>query len=179
MKYKESISDEPLNADGFRSDLYDACIKDEGFSLDDSIRYTCFIDEYYYVGKPLREFINQQPRTIQIWTYYKKNEEPSSNSSVSMAAYTFSQYSICTIYDLDKLDADEKVNGWGTEWTQEGSNLPTVIEMNNNHNSFDLSSTYSNDLLQGRNNMIAQLSDLQSWEPYVNFKNIEIQDQYK
>ena len=97
--------------------------KDEGFSLDDSIRYTCFIDEYYYVGKPLREFINQQPRTIQIWTYYKKNEEPSSNSSVSMAAYTFSQYSICTIYDLDKLDADEKVNGWGTEWTQEGSNL--------------------------------------------------------
>ena len=106
MKYKESISDEPLNADGFRSDLYDACIKDEGFSLDDSIRYTCFIDEYYYVGKPLREFINQQPRTIQIWTYYKKNEEPSSNSSVSMAAYTFSQYSICTIYDLDKLGSD-------------------------------------------------------------------------
>ena len=179
MKYKESISDEPLNADGFRSDLYDACIKDEGFSLDDSIRYTCFIDEYYYVGKPLREFINQQPRTIQIWTYYKKNEEPSSNSSVSMAAYTFSQYSICTIYDLDKLDADEKVNGWGTEWTQEGSNLPTVIEKNNNHNSFDLSSTYSNDLLQGRNNMIAQLSDLQSWETYVNFKNNEIQAQYK
>lgn len=96
-----------------------------------------------------------------------------------MAAYTFSQYSICTIYDLDKLDADEKVNGWGTEWTQEGSNLPTVIEKNNNHNSFDLSSTYSNDLLQGRNNMIAQLSDLQSWETYVNFKNNEIQAQYK
>lgn len=100
MKYKESKSDEPLDANGFRADLYDACIKDEGFSLDDSIRYTCFIDEYYYVGKPLREFINQQPRTIQIWTYYKKNEEPSSNSSVSMAAYTFCSVFLCTIYDL-------------------------------------------------------------------------------
>ena len=178
MKYKESKSDEPLDANGFRADLYDACIKDEGFSLDDSIRYTCFIDEYYYVGKPLREFINQQPRTIQIWTYYKKNEEPSSNSSVSMAAYTFSQYSICTIYDLDKLDADEKVNGWGTEWTQEGSNLKTVIKIGNNHNSFGPEKS-GNDLLQGRNNMVAQLSVLQSWDTYVNYQNNEMQTAYQ
>lgn len=123
MKYKESQSDKPLDADGFREDLYDACIKDEDFGTDDSIRYTCFIDEYYYAGKPLREFINQQPRTIQIWTYYKKNDEESSNSSVSMTAYTFSQKSISTIYDLEELDRNNEINGWGMEWMQEGENL--------------------------------------------------------
>lgn len=178
MKYKDSEQDTPLDADEFRGDLYDAYIDDEGFGDDDSIRYTCFIDEYYYEGKPLREFINQQPRTIQIWTYYKSNEEPSSNSSVSMAAYTFSQRSICTVYDLNKLDNNKRINGWGTEWTQEGSNLKTVIKKSDNHNSFT-PSTYSNHLLQGRNNMIAQLSDLQSWDTYVNYQNNEMKDAYK
>lgn len=180
MKYKESESDEPLDADGFRSDLYDACIKDEGFGTDDLIRYTCFIDEYYYAGKPLREFINQQPRTIQIWTYYKKNTEPSSNSSISMAAYTFSQRSICTIYDLDKLDANQTVNGWGTEWTQEGDNLPTAITTSNNLNSFvDSKEKHNNDLLQGRQNMVTQLTPLQRWDDYVDYKTNDMQAQYK
>lgn len=67
------------------------------------------------VGLPLKYFINTQPRTIQICTYYNKNDVSSSTSTINMAAYTFSQQPICTVYDLDYLD--KGTNGWGIEWS--------------------------------------------------------------
>uniref|UniRef100_UPI00259A4AA5 hypothetical protein n=1 Tax=uncultured Parabacteroides sp. TaxID=512312 RepID=UPI00259A4AA5 len=157
MKYRESTLDNPLDADGFRSDLYDSYINNTGFGTDDSIRYTCFIDEYYYAGKPLREFINQQPRTIQIWTYYKKNDEKSSNSSVSMTAYTFSQKSISTIYDLEELDRNNEINGWGTEWMQEGENLSPNTGHIPSKSSF----------YQGRQNTRGFLNSSLLWQTYI------------
>lgn len=174
MKYKDISTGigEPLNADGFRRDLYNVCQLGDG---NDSIHYTCFIDEYYYKDMQLRDFINQEPRTMQIWTYYKPNTTGSSTSSVSKAAYTFAQRSICTIYDLDKLDNNIDINGWGTEWTQEGEDLSTAI----NKSGFKAT---NNDLLQGRNNMITQLgmntSQLQ-WDDYVDHTTNNLQENYK
>lgn len=181
MKYKEHTEDKPLNADDFRKDLYGACQLKDG---NDSIHYTCFIDEYYYKDMQLKDFINQEPRTMQIWTYYKSNQTGSSTSSVSKAAYTFAQRSICTIYDLDKLDENHKINGWGTEWTQEGEDLKTAIEKNNNLNSFiDGSGVTNNDLLQGRNNMITQLGVNKgnglAWDDYVDYTTNNLQNKYK
>lgn len=114
-----------LDAEGFKEDLFSAA-SDPDYANTDSIRYTCFIDEYYYGNGdgnynnslPLEDFIDTKPRTIQICTYFKKNDQ--SPSTLSMAAYTFSQRSICTIFDLDYL---KSYNGWGTEWSQEGENL--------------------------------------------------------
>lgn len=133
MKYKDDISDEPLYSDGFKGDLFDAYYyqhnsQEDPFDGDGEsalIRYTCFIDEYYYDDLSLSKFINQQPRTIQICTYYKPNSDPSSTSTINMASYTFSQKSISTVYDLDKLDSneDKDINGYGVEWMQEGENL--------------------------------------------------------
>lgn len=131
MKYKDDISDEPLYSDGFKGDLFDAYYyqynsQEDPFDGDGEsalIRYTCFIDEYYYDDLNLSQFVNQQPRTIQICTYYKPNGDPSSTSTINMASYTFSQKSISTVYALDKLDSDHSINGYGVEWMQEGENL--------------------------------------------------------
>lgn len=133
MKYKDDISDKPLYSDGFKGDLFDAYYyqhnsQEDPFDGDGEsaqIHYTCFIDEYYYDDLNLSQFVNQQPRTIQICTYYKPNSDPSSTSTINMASYTFSQKSISTVYDLDKLDSneDKDINGYGVEWMQEGENL--------------------------------------------------------
>lgn len=131
MKYKDDISDKPLYSDGFKGDLFDAYYyqhnsQEDPFDGDGEsalIRYTCFIDEYYYNDLNLSQFVNQQPRTIQICTYYKSNSDPSSTSTINMASYTFSQKSISTVYALDKLDSDHSINGYGVEWMQEGENL--------------------------------------------------------
>lgn len=161
---------EPLNADGFKEDLFKAA-SDNEYQDNDSIRYTCFIDEYYYgdemgnynkqKGLPLNEFINTQPRTIQICTYFKKNDM--SPSTLSMAAYTFSQRPICTIYDLES-----GVNGWGLEWSQEGDNLPVKGGITNKNN-----------YLQGRTNTKEFIDKTNEWDYYINYKNNDLQQELK
>lgn len=128
MKYKDSESDEPLKAADFKGDLFDAYYYEynsveDPFDDNALIRYTCFIDEYFYGDLNLSQFVNQQPRTIQICTYYNENSESSSTSTINMASYTFSQKSIGTVYALDKLDSDHSINAYGVEWMQEGENL--------------------------------------------------------
>ena len=49
-KYKDASDPDygdPLDADGFKEDLFKVA-SDGNYNNDDSIRYTCFIDEYYY-----------------------------------------------------------------------------------------------------------------------------------
>lgn len=164
MKYKDAESDEPLTADQFKDDLYEAVTAD---GTDGFIYYTCFIDEYYYGDLELSKFINVLPRTIQIGTDYTKNQDPSSSSSISKAAYIFTQKSISTVYDLDKLDEDKKINGWGAEWVQEGNNLQPIEGTNPNHT------------FQGRSNMWGHLQNKSTrWSDYIDFENNEMNDGY-
>lgn len=172
-KYKD-ISEpdygDPLDADGFKEDLFNAASSTE-YTDTDSIRYTCFIDEYYYGdgdgnydnSLPLEDFIDTKPRTIQICTYFKKNDQ--SPSTLSMAAYTFSQRPICTIFDLDYL---ENNNGWGTEWSQEGENLPAKGEL-----------ASKNQYYQGRINTWNFLSSIQQWSSYINYESYDLIDDVK
>lgn len=109
-----------LSALDLKKDLYK--VYGEMQSDNDRVYYTCFIDEYFYGDKEgnsssmrTSDFVNQQPRTIQIGSYYKKNDNHSSTSSVSKAAYIFTQRSISSVYDLDRVD-NNNINGWGTEW---------------------------------------------------------------
>lgn len=179
MKYKENTSDEPLDSEGFKGDLFDAYYyqhnsEDDPFDGDGEsalIRYTCFIDEYFYDDDNddlnLSDFVNQQPRTIQICTYYNKNSESSSTSTINMASYTFSQKSISTIYDLDELDNDLSINGYGVEWMQEGDNLSP----GNNippKNSFN----------QGFGNMWGFLGDNYQWKIYIDEQKNALKNDY-
>ena len=189
MKYKENTSDFPLDSEGFKEDLFNAYYykhnpaADDPFDSDDEsalIRYTCFIDEYYYGDDDddlaLSKFINQQPRTIQICTYYKPNSDPSSTSTINMASYTFSQKSISTIYDLDKLD--ESVNGYGVEWMQEGENLspdrriiPPLVS--------DGQQPAKSSFYQGYWNMWGFLIDGYLWDTYIDQQKNALKESYR
>lgn len=179
-KYKDISNQaygDPLDADGFKEDLFEAA-SDNEYQDNDSIRYTCFIDEYYYgdengnydtqKGLPLKDFINTKPRTIQISTYFRKNNQ--SPSTVSMAAYTFSQRPICTIYDLDCLETG--VNGWGLEWSQEGENLSA---------KGNLTPKGKNYYIQGRVNTKGFITETRSdnWDYYIDYKNNDLQPDLK
>lgn len=167
VKYKDNTVQSygnPLSADKFKEDLFKAA-SDQDYTNSDSIRYTCFINEYYYgdsqgnyntnLGLPLKDFVNTQPRTMQICTYFKKNDM--SPSTLNMALYTFSQRPICTIFDLDHLE-DKNVNGWGTEWIQEGENLQGY------------KSDRKNDFEQGRSNLIGLLNTDNKWDAYIDYE---------
>lgn len=174
MKYKEDTSDEPMDSEGFKGDLFDAYYyqhnsKDDPFDEDGEsalIRYTCFIDEYFYDDLSLRKFVNQQPRTIQICTYYNWNSESSSTSTINMASYTFSQKSISTVYDLDELDKDYFINAYGVEWMQEGENMSPG------------KSTFKNSFYQGFVNMWGFLSDGYQWKTYIDQQKNALNDDY-
>lgn len=176
-KYKDTSDSgygDPLDADGFKEDLFNAASSTE-YDDTDSIRYTCFIDEYYYGDEDgnynnslaLDQFIDTKPRTIQICTYFKKNDQ--SPSTLSMAAYTFSQRSICTIFDLDYL---KNYNGWGTEWSQEGENLPANAEL-----------ALKNQYYQGLTNtwefLTSEHSKGEIWSVYINYENNNLVDDVK
>lgn len=173
MKYKEDTSDEPLDSEGFKGDLFDAYYQhnseDDPFDGDGEsalIRYTCFIDEYFYDDLSLSQFVNQQPRTIQICTYYNKNSESSSTSTINMASYTFSQKPISTVYDLDELDKDYFINAYGVEWMQEGENMSPG------------KSTLKNSFYQGFVNMWGFLSDGYQWKTYIDQQKNALNDDY-
>lgn len=174
-KYKDASDlnyGNPLDADGFKEDLFNAA-SDPDYEPDDSIRYTCFIDEYYYGDQngnydnnlPLEDFINTKPRTIQISTYFKKNDQ--SPSTVSMAAYTFSQRPIYTVYDLDYLK--EGGNGWGLEWSQEEENLPIKGGF-----------TDKNSFAQGRSNTKYFIDETgNEWDSYIDYMSNDLQSNLK
>lgn len=180
MKYKYSENDNTLlNADGFKNDLYDVY---DDLADGESVYYTCFIDEYFY-GKAngdydksvmkLSEFVNQQPRILQICTNYTGNDEPSSNSSVSTAAYTFSQRSMCTVYDLDRVE-NNNVNGWGTEWTQESENMSVASPARGQRISTrsSLSQGHEATWAQLGGSMISMFDKVEpyTWGNYLDFK---------
>lgn len=168
VKYKDNGTDKPLDVAGFKADLFKAYSDPSAFGTDDSIRYTCFIDEYFYGDESgnypgsgslkLEEFINQQPRTINILTYYKNNSELTSNSFINMSTYAFVQRSIYTIYDLNRVE-NNGVNGWGTESIQETDNLksksmPKTENVDKWKNNFD----------QGRDNMKQWMAKIKNGE---------------
>lgn len=168
VKYKDNGTDKPLNVAGFKADLFKAYSDPSAFGTDDSIRYTCFIDEYFYGDEngdypgsgplKLEDFINQQPRTINILTYYNENSEQTSSSFINMSTYAFVQRSIYTIYDLNRVQ-NNSVNGWGTESIQETDNLESkpiqnAIYVDNWKNNFD----------QGRDNMKQWMAKIRNGE---------------
>lgn len=140
MPYEGGLDkdDKLLSAEDLKKDLFTVYKKME--SPDDRVYYTCFIDEYFYGSQDgnydrsvmyLSDFVNQQPRTIQIGSYYKKNENLSSTSSISKAAYIFTQRSISSVYNFDRVE-NYNVNGWGTEWESKDALSPKSPSGKNN-----------------------------------------------
>lgn len=94
--------------------------KAENF-LNNELKVTCFIDEYYYKNKKWTEFVNTEPRVLQIMCNidsYTHNDNHT--SSLRSARYTISQKSIQTIYALNPNNT-----AWGIEWVNETGPIPS------------------------------------------------------
>ena len=91
-----------MNAFELLEDLYEKANNNNGI-----VYYTCFIDENYYAGKDWIEYVNKQPRTIQIAN--KLSISPDGKSVYADVAYSVSQRSIATFYQ------DTNLKAFGTE----------------------------------------------------------------
>jgi len=114
-------------------------LKDESHYLNGKLWVTCFIDEYYYKNKNWTEFVNTEPRVLQIMC---KIDEYTHNgnhtSSLREARYTISQKSIQTIYALDS----EKT-AWGIEWVNETDPI-SADNYGNDTKGDDMNNGYAN-----------------------------------
>ena len=76
-----------------------------------------------------------------------------------MAAHTFPQQPICTVYDLDYLE--KVVMAGGLEWSQEGDNLPA---------KGGLIPTGKNSYIQGRTNTKEFIKAGYEWSSYIDYR---------
>lgn len=90
-------------------------LKEKDNYLNNELKVTCFIDEFYYKNKNWTEFVNTEPRVMQIMCNIDSYTHNSNHtSSLREARYTISQKSIQTIYALDPTKT-----AWGIEWVNE------------------------------------------------------------
>lgn len=111
--------------------------------LNNQLKVTCFIDEFYYDTKNWTEFVNTEPRVVQIMckvNSFTHNENHT--SSLRTARYTISQKSIQTIYALDPTRT-----AWGIEWVNETAPIPA-----NNYGDY----TKGNNMNNGYANLLAE-----------------------
>lgn len=93
-------------------------LKTPGNFKNEKLKVTCFIDEYYYESKKWTEFVNGDPRVMQILCTSKEyTHDGDHTSSLIEARYVISQKPIETIYSTDDSNADW--NAWGIEWVNE------------------------------------------------------------
>ena len=88
-----------LNVFELLSELYNQNIYTDG-----KVYYTCFIDEYYYYDKSWPQYVDKEPRTLQLANniYYSSDKK----SVYADVKYSISQRSICTFYQTDYLYPD-------------------------------------------------------------------------
>ena len=92
-----------MNAFELLADLHAQAAEDN----DEIVYYTCFIDENYYAKKSWSEYVNREPRTIQIAN--KLSVSLDKKSVYADVAYSVSQRSIATFYQ------DTNLKAFGTE----------------------------------------------------------------
>ena len=80
---------------------------DDVYGTTGEVYYTCFIDENYYANKPWSEYVNKDPRTMQIANELKVSDD--GKSIYAKVAYSISQHSIATFY------TDNNKTAFGTE----------------------------------------------------------------
>ena len=132
------------------------------------VRYTTFVDEFYYDGKPWKEFVNQANREMHILckTQYSHDTE----SSLTTSSILLSQRSIKTFYDTNN-------KGLTTAWGVETINEDEGYEMKYSGDKSDKNSIDGVDVrTNGRYMTFYQtglLNGSLQWERYVNDKKNE------
>lgn len=84
-----------LNVYELLAELYD----DDTYGSSEEIYYTCFIDENYYPDRKWRDYVNKDPRTMQIANELSVSKD--GKSVYARVAYSISQQSIATFYTMN------------------------------------------------------------------------------
>ena len=114
-------------------------LNERGNYLNNELKVTCFIDEFYYKNKNWTEFVNTDPRVMQIMCNIDDYTHNSNHtSSLREARYTISQKSIQTIYALDPTKT-----AWGIEWVNETDPI-SASNYGDNTNGENMNNGYAN-----------------------------------
>lgn len=124
-----------------------------------TIRFTCFINEYYPIGSDTdwKNYINlQEDRFAQIIC----RTENGNGSNTIDAAYIIRQHPILSFYNIDKVS-----RAWGVEWINETTDRQKI----GNHD-IEIGRPYgkpagisANSYEDGRANMISELGTNRTW----------------
>lgn len=89
--------------------------KDDESNEGKTIRFTCFINEYYPIGTDngWQDYVNQEDRIAQIIC----RTNTGNGSNTIDAAYIIRQHPILSFYDISKVSS-----AWGIEWVNETTN---------------------------------------------------------
>lgn len=151
-------SEKLMDVDGLLADLKD-------WNDGEEIRYyTCFVNEFFYEKKSLRDFVNAEDRTLLIGAR-GEFQESGGNSSVLRGKYTFKQRSIKSVFKLD----DDNINPWGIEtWNETGM---LVFGLRTNGTSWP--GTAGSDSDNGYNNQIEFVKNIEKdWTKAINYSFI-------
>ena len=155
---------------------------DHLFDSSDYMRFTAFVDEYYYETSPTdpsetavnglwKKFVNQQARVMNILSNLAYS--PDRQSTKTNAIYSIRQSSIQTMYNI--MD-EENFTAWGTEMIQEET--PVAFEKNTN----DVSNPTYNDSNNGRANTLRMWlggSTTKRWSDYVTTSTWTLKSDYE
>lgn len=133
--------------------------KDDPENEGKTIRFTCFINEYYPIGTDngWKNYVNQEEdRIAQIIC----RTESGSGSNTIDAAYIIRQHPILSFYDINAVN-----NAWGIEWENETTDKQRI----GNH-IIEIGRPYGNpsgsaggSYTKGRDNMISELGGNLAW----------------
>ena len=111
--------------------------KDENGNLNPKICVTAFVNEYYYEAHPLtgaksptlwKKFVNQPDRSMHILCNSDISKDLESRATGSVI--TIQQHAIQSVYNTDE-NYTSLQTAWGTEYTDEFSNVITKYSSNN------------------------------------------------
>lgn len=147
------------NAGNTESDFFDS---------NNQVKYTCYIDEYYYDQEPgktdvdlklWKKFVNQPNRDLYILCDVKESTDK--ESTVTKAAYVLSQRAIQTFYNTDAQGLDK---AWGVELKQETPDVPRYTSSNT------ASYGYGSNKEWGRKNMTETNLVNKNWSNVLDLK---------
>ena len=148
-----------LSAAQFVADLQR--FKTAGTDPDETVYYTCYIQEYYDTDANWKEYVNQNDRVAQIIC----NTHTGNGSNTVDAAYIIRQKSIQTFYNCDLVES-----AWGLEWTNETTETKQISSRTDSDKPIEVGLAYgtvrgtdANDEYNGRWNMMSEIGSGASW----------------
>ena len=163
-KYPGDESEEILNVFQLLAELY----KEETYGNEETIYYTCFVDENYYQNKSWPEYVNQRPRVMLIANNLNVSDD--GKSMYAKVAYSVSQRSISTFY------TNQHVKAFGTEiFDEEKMYFKTSQEKLNKNKYGDIKSPHDwNAFTSAKATNVGNRTQVEWYKDYVqNKENIQ------